>query len=63
MTAAASLDDRRVDIVNEHMRLENAHDFPGCVGVFQATGVPKQTPDESSPPLKQSSLNTPATRI
>ncbi len=26
--------DRRVDIVNEHMRLENAYDFPGCVGEF-----------------------------
>ena len=29
-----SLDDKRVAIVNEHMRLENAYDFPGCVGVF-----------------------------
>jgi steroid delta-isomerase-like uncharacterized protein len=26
--------DRRVDIVNEHMRLENAYDFPGCIGEF-----------------------------
>jgi steroid delta-isomerase-like uncharacterized protein len=29
-----SLDDKRVALVNEHMRLENAYDFPGCVGVF-----------------------------
>lgn len=34
MTTLPSLDDRRVAIVNEHMRLENAYDFPGCVGVF-----------------------------
>lgn len=27
--------DRRVDIVNEHMRLENEHDFPGCIGAFK----------------------------
>ncbi|MDQ4103986.1 MAG: ester cyclase [Actinomycetota bacterium] len=26
--------DRRVEIVNEHMRLENAHDFPACIGEF-----------------------------
>lgn len=26
--------DRRVAIVKEHMRLENAHDFPGCIGEF-----------------------------
>lgn len=26
--------DRRVETVNQHMRLENAHDFPACVGVF-----------------------------
>ena len=26
--------DPRVAIVNEHMRLENAYDFPGCVGAF-----------------------------
>src|SRR4029079_11903380 len=30
----ASRDDRRVAIVNEHMRLENAYDFDGCVAVF-----------------------------
>ena len=29
-----SRDDRRVAIVNEHMRLENAYDFDGCVAVF-----------------------------
>ena len=34
MTAPQALDDQRVAIVNEHMRLENAYDFPGCVGVF-----------------------------
>ena len=34
MTADPALDDKRVAIVNEHMRLENAYDFPGCVGVF-----------------------------
>ena len=33
-----SLDERRVATVNEHMRLENAYDFPGCIGVF---GRPK----------------------
>ena len=27
-------DDPRVAIVNEHMRLENAYDFPGCIGEF-----------------------------
>jgi steroid delta-isomerase-like uncharacterized protein len=26
--------ERRVEIVNEHMRLENAHDFPACIGAF-----------------------------
>jgi steroid delta-isomerase-like uncharacterized protein len=26
--------DPRVEIVNEHMRLENAHDFPACIGQF-----------------------------
>ena len=26
--------DRRVDLVNEHMRLENAHDFPACIKQF-----------------------------
>ena len=35
----------------------------GMVFMQAATGVPKQTPDESSPPLKQSSLNTLAMRI
>lgn len=34
MTADPALDDKRVAIVNEHMRLENAYDFPACVGVF-----------------------------
>jgi len=34
MTTDQSLDDKRVDIVNEHMRLENAYDFPGCVSCF-----------------------------
>jgi steroid delta-isomerase-like uncharacterized protein len=34
MTGTQSLDDKRVAMVNEHMRLENAYDFPGCVGVF-----------------------------
>jgi len=28
------LAERRVHTVNEHMRLENAHDFDGCIGVF-----------------------------
>lgn len=28
------MSDPRVDIVNEHMRLENAYDFPGCIGEF-----------------------------
>jgi predicted ester cyclase len=26
--------ERRVEIVNEHMRLENAYDFPGAIAVF-----------------------------
>jgi steroid delta-isomerase-like uncharacterized protein len=26
--------DPRIDIVNEHLRLENAYDFPGCIAVF-----------------------------
>jgi hypothetical protein len=34
MTVPQSLDDKRVAMVNEHMRLENAYDFPACVGVF-----------------------------
>ena len=34
MTESPSLDDKRVAMVNDHMRLENAYDFPGCVGVF-----------------------------
>jgi predicted ester cyclase len=29
-----TLDDRRVAIVNEHMRRENAYDFPGCIAEF-----------------------------
>ena len=29
-----SSNDPRVDRVNEHMRLENAYDFPGCIGEF-----------------------------
>jgi steroid delta-isomerase-like uncharacterized protein len=33
-----SLDALRVATVNEHMRLENAYDFPGCIGMF---GKPK----------------------
>jgi steroid delta-isomerase-like uncharacterized protein len=33
--ANGELGDRRIAIVNEHMRLENEHDFPGCIGVFQ----------------------------
>ena len=32
------LDAKRVATVNEHMRLENAYDFPGCIGEF---GQPK----------------------
>jgi steroid delta-isomerase-like uncharacterized protein len=36
--SAPSLDEKRVAIVNEHMRLENAYDFPACVGTF---GRPK----------------------
>ena len=31
---AVSNGDRRVEIVNEHMRLENAHDFPACIDKF-----------------------------
>jgi steroid delta-isomerase-like uncharacterized protein len=27
-------DDPRVATVNEHMRLENEYDFPGCIGTF-----------------------------
>ncbi|HEV2344914.1 MAG TPA: ester cyclase [Actinocrinis sp.] len=38
MTDTQSLDDLRVATVNEHMRLENAYDFPGCIGKF---GKPK----------------------
>lgn len=44
--------DRRVDIVNEHMRLENEHDFPGCISEFThpkyevlATGETYDGPD------------------
>lgn len=34
-TAADGADpDPRVVTVNEHMRLENAYDFPGCIGEF-----------------------------
>ena len=32
--ASVSGGDRRVEIVNEHMRLENAYDFPGAIGAF-----------------------------
>lgn len=38
MTTTPELDALRVATVNEHMRLENAYDFPGCIGVF---GRPK----------------------
>ena len=34
MTATQLLGDQHVAVVNEHMRLENAYDFPGCVGMF-----------------------------
>jgi steroid delta-isomerase-like uncharacterized protein len=34
MTVSKLLGDEHVAIVNEHMRLENAYDFPGCVGMF-----------------------------
>lgn len=34
MPASQELAERRVALVLEHMRLENAHDFPGCIGVF-----------------------------
>jgi len=34
VTTSQTLDDKRVSMVNEHMRLENAYDFPACVGVF-----------------------------
>jgi steroid delta-isomerase-like uncharacterized protein len=34
MTTPGSLDDKRVATVNEHMRLENAYDFPACAAVF-----------------------------
>src|SRR5262249_6764296 len=34
MTAPQLLGEKHVAIVNEHMRLENAYDFPGCTGVF-----------------------------
>lgn len=34
MSAPDAVDDKRVAIVNEHMRLENAYDFPGCIGQF-----------------------------
>lgn len=30
----SELDDLRVATVNEHVRLENAHDFPGCIDTF-----------------------------
>lgn len=29
------LRDRRVAVVLEHMRLENEHDFPGCIAAFE----------------------------
>jgi steroid delta-isomerase-like uncharacterized protein len=32
--AGAQTGDRRADLVNEHMRLENAYDFPACIGKF-----------------------------
>lgn len=32
--ADVALQERRVAIVNEHMRLENAHDFRGCIDEF-----------------------------
>ena len=35
----------------------------GMVSCRGITGEPKQTPDESSPPLRRSSLNTPGMRI
>lgn len=34
MTTTQALDEQRVATVNEHMRLENAYDFPGCIGEF-----------------------------
>src|SRR4051794_8610359 len=34
LRAMSDFDDTRVAIVNEHMKLENAYDFPGCIGTF-----------------------------
>ena len=35
MTANGEMRDRRVTTVLDHMRLENEHDFPGCIGAFE----------------------------
>ena len=34
MVGAVPEEDPRVSLVKEHMRLENAHDFDGCIGKF-----------------------------
>ncbi len=34
----------REAIVNEHMRLENGHDFPGCVGTSSTTPATRSSP-------------------
>jgi steroid delta-isomerase-like uncharacterized protein len=35
VAAAGELRDRRVATVLAHLRLENEHDFPGCIGEFE----------------------------
>jgi steroid delta-isomerase-like uncharacterized protein len=35
VAAAGELHDRHVATVVEHMRLENEHDFPGCIDIFE----------------------------
>ena len=32
--SSMTADDHRADVVNEHMRLENAHNFPACIAEF-----------------------------
>ncbi len=34
MVGFVPADDGREEIVNEHMRLENAHDFDACIAKF-----------------------------
>ena len=49
--------DRRVEIVTEHVRLENDHDFPACIGKFGRARYEVVAGDEPSTARRASSTS------